>query len=46
METNCAVHQKRVDNIIWSSLWCTQLGKTFRNIAGKTKMTYSLLNVY
>jgi len=33
-------------NIVWSSRWSSQLGKTFRNIAGKTKMTHSVSQVY
>jgi len=38
--------EKRVDDIIRSSLWSFQLRETSRNIAAKTKMTYSLLEVY
>jgi len=36
--------EKRVDDIIPSSLWSSQLRETSRNIAAKTKMTYSLLD--
>jgi len=46
METNSIVIKKRVDNIIRSSLWSSQLRKTPRNIATETIMTYRVLEVY
>ena len=40
------INKKLKNDIIRSSLWSSQLQETSRNIAAKTKMTCSLLEVY